>query len=174
MTEPNTEQTNDKPKPKLKPVSKNLIDGLIHWVVTPKCEIGYLVNHNGVMEILENITIDGITYRPKQDMPFDLPNEAILFYNYPYEPAKLLKDVELYLYNHVEMPDDKPHHYLILALWILHTYMMEHFTASPIMYAHGQKECGKSRLGTILSHLAYRSLFLTNMTGPSVFRIRES
>jgi hypothetical protein len=177
MSEPmeDTEQSKEDKKPKKTP-SLNLAPGLIHWTKNQKDEIEYLVKNNGVMEILNSVTIAGKVFKPNQNIAkvFKIPDENISQLRYEYSPAALLKELEFFIYNHVEMPDDKPEYYLILALWVMQTYTIEHFTASPIIYAHGQKASGKSRLGSVLNELAFRGMFITDPTDAAMFRICES
>ena len=161
----------EKPK-KIKPMSKNIVPGLIHWVRNSKDETAYLIHNNGIMEIHDTLEIDGVICRPRQDLPFDMPDESIIYKKYVYDPAKLLNEICVFLENHIEMPDKKD--YLIMALWVLHTYCVEKVETSGIMYFHGQKQCGKSRAGIILSKLAFRGIFLTSMKAPAVYRLRDS
>jgi len=69
------------------------------------------------------------------------------------------------------MPETE--HYLILALWIFHTYLIEQYQTTPILYVTGVKETGKGRLGELMRELAFRGQVLTTPTEASMFRESE-
>jgi len=82
--------------------------------------------------------------------------------------SELLKQVTSFIKNYVEMPSDS--HYLILALWVLHTYMIDKFSSTPLLYFYGVKETGKSRAGEVLRELAFMCERLTSPTEATLFR----
>jgi hypothetical protein len=63
--------------------------------------------------------------------------------------------------------------YLVLSMWIFHTYLIEKFNTTPILYFYGVKETGKSRAGEVLSELAFRAQRLTSLTEATLFRSVE-
>jgi hypothetical protein len=171
MPDEQPQEKQEKPK-KIKPRSQNLVPGLVHWVRNAKGEVAYLIHNSGVLEMHDTLIIDDVLCHPRQDIPFEMPDESILYKKYTYDPAKLLNDISIFIKDHVEMPDEK--HYLIMALWVLHTYCMEKVETSGIMYFHGQKQCGKSRTGIILSKLAFRCIFLSFVKAEQIYRLRDS
>jgi hypothetical protein len=151
----------------------SLIDNLIHWTRNAEGKIKYLLDVDGKMEIKETVVIDGQTYEPKQDIRgFVLPDESIITenhdFNNPETGKKLLADIEQFIYDFVQLPGDK--YYLILALWALHTYLLDQLESSPFLYMFGTKETGKSRAGKIMAAIGFRCKRMTNPTGPVIYR----
>jgi hypothetical protein len=147
--------------------TKSLVPNLIHW--TRQAGVTkYLMYEDGRMVVKPQVTADGRDCRPKQDLNFMLPSEGVADAELPHDPAQLLKDVEGYIYRHIDMPS--PDGYLILALWVIHTYMIEKFDTTPLLYFYGTKETGKSRAGQVLTHLAFRCEHTTSPTEACMFR----
>ena len=84
---------------------------------------------------------------------------------------KTFFEVENFIRSYIEMPNEED--YLILALYIFHTYMVEQSETSPMLYFHGTKESGKSRAGEVLSILAFRGYLASSMTPATTFRIAD-
>ncbi|GAI52367.1 unnamed protein product, partial [marine sediment metagenome] len=73
-----------------------------------------------------------------------------------------------FIRNYLELPNDTD--YLLLALWIFHTYLIEKFNETPILYFYGVKETGKTRAGEVLEQLGFRCERLTSPTEATLFR----
>ena len=151
--------------------TKSIVPGLIHWTRNDKDEIKYLFEDNNALKVCP--TFDN--HRPKPNMAkfiFTLPHESIITRKYDPNTALLLADIIAFIRDFVELPEDK--YYLIPALWVLHSYLMEKQNTSPIMYFHGLKASGKTRAGKVLAELAFRAYFLTSPREASMFRIPEA
>ena len=63
---------------------------------------------------------------------------------------------------------------LIVALWVLHSYVFEVFMCTPrLCITSPEKRCGKTTLLDVLSYLVNRPLPTANITGPAIFRTIE-
>jgi hypothetical protein len=150
-----------------------VIDNLIHWVQNPGGKVKFLMDANGQMEIKETVLIDNKPRNAKQDMrSMMLPTEDIINmkhdFNNPETAKKLLSDISLFVYDCIELPKNK--YYLIIALYVLHTYLLEKLESSPFLYMYGTPETGKSRAGKTVAALAFRCKRETTPTGPVLFR----
>jgi hypothetical protein len=150
-----------------------VVDNLIHWVQNPRDKVKFLLDIDGRMEIKEIITINDKLYNAKQDMRgMLLPTEDIVNTKYDFSNSetakKLLADIALFIYNFVELPKNK--YYLIIALYVLHTYLLEKLESSPILYMYGTRETGKSRAGKAVAAIAFRCKRETTPTGAVLFR----
>jgi len=161
-----TEIEEDETKKQLKVKTKTLIPNLIH-LVKDEDEIKYLIKENDDLVIKEFYS-DGINlYRPKQDLPMKYLDPGIL--NEPEVNEKeLLEEVITFIKSYLELPYQQQ--YLILALWVFHTYLIEKFDTTPILYFFGIKESGKTRAGEVLNSLAFKSERLTSPTESTLFR----
>src|SRR5437867_13392297 len=62
----------------------------------------------------------------------------------------------------------------MLALWILHTYaFLLRNVSTYIGIESPQKQCGKTTLLTVLSHLVNRPEIAANLSPPAFFRVIE-
>src|SRR5262249_49669539 len=58
-----------------------------------------------------------------------------------------------------------------LALWVVHTYVIDAHEISPILAVTSPSmRCGKTTLLKILACLACRTVFVSNITAPTIFR----
>lgn len=112
-----------------------------------------------------------VYYTPSQTLPMGFTTPEVLDLQGKVDFADLLAEVMDYIAQRLEMPNEAD--YLILALWILHTYLIDKFMTTPILYVTGTKETGKGRLGELISELTFRGQVLTTPTEASLFRSTE-
>jgi putative DNA primase/helicase len=85
--------------------------------------------------------------------------------------AKLLNELALGIRQYVVM---RPHMADAVALWIVHTFLIEGFGISPrLAITSPEKQCGKTTLRDVLSHFVFRPLMTDNVRAAAVFRIIE-
>lgn len=89
----------------------------------------------------------------------------------PVNGAELLDTLSASIRRHVVMPD---HAADTVALWLLHTYLLDCFGISPqLAITSPEKGCGKTTLLDVLSHLVMRPLPTGNATVSATFRVVE-
>lgn len=147
--------------------TKTLIPNLIH-LVREDSTIKYLLKKENKLYIQDNFTLDGITYRSKQDLPIKIPTPEILEEPMDINCGELFDEIIEFIKTYLEMPSETD--YLILTLWIFHTYLIGKFNTTPILYFYGVKETGKTRAGEVLSELAFWCERLTSPTEATLFR----
>jgi 5S rRNA maturation endonuclease (ribonuclease M5) len=151
----------------LKEVTKTIVPQLIH-LVEDQGKTKYLFCKNNKF-VIEEYFIEGeIRYSPKQNLPLKMLTTSILNKTFDLEILVLINDIENFIKSYLEMPLNLD--YLILTLWVFHTYLIEKFNTTPILYFYGVKETGKSRAGEVLSELAFRAQRLTSLTEATLFR----
>src|SRR5215471_5913072 len=65
----------------------------------------------------------------------------------------------------------KPCHAVVLALWAMHTYLINCFRYTPYIYLHSPTmECGKTRVLEVLQLLCHESRKAADMTESAIFR----
>lgn len=154
-------------KQKTKAETRTLIPDLIH-LVRQDGIIKYLLKRGDRLSIEETFTLNDVTYKPKQDLPIKIPSEDILREPTEVNYSGLLGEVTEFIRAYLEMPSDN--HYFLLVLWVFHTYLVEKFNTTPILYFYGVKETGKTRAGEVLGELAFRCERLTSPTEATLFR----
>lgn len=144
-----------------------LIPDLIHLVKEDK-KVKYLVLKEGKLYIRPTYILDGKFYKPMQKLPIQLPGPEILKEPMEIDYKKLFEEVISYIKSYLEMPHD--YDYFIMALWVFHTYLIEKFNSTPLLYFYGVIETGKTRAGEVLYELAFRCERLTSPSEASIFR----
>jgi len=164
------ERTGKSGNSNLKDRTKSIVPGLIH-LVGDRGRTKYLYCKNGQWLIEEYYIIDGIKYSPKQNLPIKILNPNIINRSLNLNISRLATEIDAFIKSYLEMPLDSD--YLILSMWIFHTYLIEKFNTTPILYFYGVKETGKSRAGEVLNELAFRAQRLTSLTEATLFRSVE-
>ena len=89
----------------------------------------------------------------------------------PVDGAAVLETVIKTITGFIVLPS---HGAVALALWILHTYLMDAWWLSPLAVATSPtRRCGKTALLTVVSELAYRPLAASNISPAALFRSVE-
>lgn len=154
----------------LKDRTKSIVPDLIH-LVGEDGRTKYLFCKSGQWLIEEYFIKGDKRYSPKQNLPIKILNPNILKRSFSLDIARLATEIDAFIKSYLEMPLDSD--YLILAMWVFHTYLIEKFNTTPILYFYGVKETGKSRAGEVLSELAFRAQRLTSLTEATLFRSVE-
>jgi putative DNA primase/helicase len=89
----------------------------------------------------------------------------------PVDGAMLLDNIRASIRRHVVM---STHTADTAALWVLHTYTVNHFGVSPrLAITSPEKGCGKTTLLDVLSHLVSRAMLAANITAAATFRVLD-
>lgn len=164
-------KTKTKAESKIKPVTKTCIPGVV-GLIKEDGRVKYLTLEEGILKTQDYIAVDGVKCEPKQDLPFFYPSSEVFFYFMKEEDgANLLADIEQFIHQYLELPNESG--YLVLALWVLHTYLIEKFNYTPILYFYGILETGKIRAGEVLLHLVFKGDFEISPTEAVLFRSGE-
>ena len=154
----------------LKDRTKSIVPDLIH-LVGDQGRTKYLFCKNGQWLIEDYFIQDNKRYSPKQNLPIKILKPNIINKSLNLDIARLATEIDTFIKSYLEMPLDSD--YLILSMWIFHTYLIENFNTTPILYFYGVKETGKSRAGEVLNELAFRAQRLTSLTEATLFRSVE-
>ncbi len=118
-----------------------------------------------------SVAIDGTIYRPPEKVDlYLLPSEDAMRH-VTEDDARLFDDVADTIFEHIDLPDARG--YGVLAAWVLHTYLMEQASNSPIPRFYGPKGTGKSTAVDVLGGLSRRGIATVSLTGPALFRVTE-
>jgi len=164
------ERTGKSVNPILKDRTKSIVPDLIH-LVGEDGRTKYLFCKGGQWLIEESFIKDNKRYSPKQNLPIKILDANIINRSLKIDVARLAIEINAFIKSYLEMPLDSD--YLILTMWVFHTYLIEKFNTTPILYFYGVKETGKSRAGEVLSELAFRAQRLTSLTEATLFRSVE-
>jgi len=82
--------------------------------------------------------------------------------------SSLVDEVQRFIARYVVMDDDQR---LVVALWVLHTYVFEVFTQTPYLAVNSpEKQCGKSTLLGVLEHSCNRPWNTCNPSEAVIYR----
>lgn len=112
---------------------------------------------------------------PKEHIPWKLPRATEVLAHLAQksdaaaEDGRLFDDLLNYHMAISELPSER--HYLLLAAFDLHTYLMEKFEYSPMLCFYAVPERGKSRTGKGIIYLAYRGLHVESLRDAYIVRV---
>jgi hypothetical protein len=138
----------------------------------------YLIKTGDKLSIESEYLNDGKIYVPpeKQKIPFTLPRASEVMRIY--QEAKGMSDEEIdrHLFNDIvdyfkkvsKLPEER--YYELLAAWVMHTYLIEHFDYSPNLCFYAVAERGKTRTGKGIVNIAYRGITIISLNEAYIFR----
>jgi len=155
-------------------------EGLVD-VVDHEGSTAFLVSTDNELHVLDEVEIDGVTYLPppKESIPWLLPRSVeVLKYNEFRETisdqdynAALFDDLLKYCMSISELPSQA--HHILQATWLFHTYLLNSFQYSPIIYFFAVPERGKSRTGKGMIHVAYRGIHVESIRDAYIIRVAK-
>ena len=145
---------------------------LYDTVVHANGSVRYVTVRNGVVETLESVEVDGMTYRPPQSLESFVRTESIFLpsgvWSKPASAEELLGEIQAFIRRYALLPEEWV---LPIAVWILHTWVFERFETVSYLRFIGEAGHGKGRLMKIAAYLSNRCV-MTNgaLTGAALFR----
>lgn len=175
---PNLDTSKDK---NAKPIFTAHFDGLVD-LVEFEGRPAFFIKEEGHLKVLPHKELNGQRYLPppKDQIPWILPraSEVLNYHNLfnALEPSvvdsNLFEDLIAYHKEISELPSEE--YYILLAAWVMHTYLMESFDYSPILLFFAVPERGKSRTGKGLVYVAYRGVHTETLNEANLFRLSEN
>ena len=125
----------------------------------------------------DSISIDETVFTPpaKEDLPYAMApkNKVLAYIKDSFDTIDsfdgILWDTLIHYHKETsELPNDL--YYDLLALWDLHTYLIEKIHFSPILYFYAVKERGKSRTGKACIYVSRRGVFTESVREADIIR----
>jgi len=155
-------------------VKKHLLakfPGLVD-IVDNDGSVKYLIlNEDNRAAVIAEINHEILTLVPpsKEHLPFALPRaREVLNYISNDDEHRLFIDLVAYFRMAAQLPTEM--HYKMISWWVLHTYLYDKFTYSPMLALVGMPERGKTRLGRAVISIAYRGLETETLRESNLFR----
>lgn len=148
-------------------------EGLVD-VIDYDGESSFLVDTPSGLEIVPSWFSGGDTHIPPKlkDMRWGIPQgRAVLQYMDSDSDEAVYDDLVEYLRSVSDLPDDR--HYNMLAIWVMHTYLMEKMQYSPMVCLFSGPGKGKTRTGKALTFMSYRGLLTPRMDESWIIRIAD-
>jgi hypothetical protein len=87
----------------------------------------------------------------------------------PLSPEKLFNDIKQFLLCYVVF--SKPEHIDVIALWIMHTWVVDQFDFTPYIYLHSPvMRCGKTQVHRVVEPLVKNPLRTCNVSEAALYR----
>jgi hypothetical protein len=147
-----------------------VFDGLVD-LVEHEGQPAFLVSEDGRLRTLTTVERDGRVLSPpsREQIPWLLPREEeVLRWVQEDSDSQLYDDLIVYYRAASELPDEP--HYELIALWVLHTYLLERMQFSPELCLFAVPERGKTRTGKAITYVAYRGIHVESLRDPYIVR----
>jgi hypothetical protein len=152
--------------------------GLVE-LVEDKGKCVFLIKVGDKLTLSPTAKVGGTEYHapPIERVPWGLPNAQNVMKHYKdmslpvgryHEIKALFYDIVEHLKKVSELPSQE--HYYLLAAWCMHTYLIEKFDYSPILFLYAVPERGKSRTGKGIINISRRGLHVESLREPYLFR----
>jgi hypothetical protein len=146
-------------------------EGLVD-LVEHEGKVAFLVKEGEQLLILPEAERDGTRYLPppKEQRRWLLPRgEEVLRYARTDTDAALYDDLLAYHRSISELPGEG--YYDLVVAWDFHTYLLEQFQYTPILWLFAVPERGKSRTGKGIIYVAYRGAYDQSMREANFLRL---
>lgn len=147
-------------------------DLLVDIVADDSGEPRYLVKENGSPAIKENYEDAEYIYTPppKTSLIWKIPRYSeVVKYIAGDNDQQLFNDLVEYHQNISELPSDN--HYRLLAAWDMHTYLLDKFSYSPILWFYAIAGRGKSRTAKGITYVSRRGVIQTSVREAHIIRL---
>lgn len=167
----NKKQDENKPLLKSTVVTEDALFEMVYDEILNKTSF-VKMGRNGVIEVLDEVEINGEKYKPLPVRNALVEKKMILFpmMAFPYgDEAELLKEIQAYVHKYLDVSEAfEP----IATYYILFTWLYDRFNEVPYLRAIGDFGSGKSRLLQVIGSVCYKPVFTSGVTTLSpMFRI---
>jgi len=134
--------------------------------------VAFLVKAGAQLQVCSQVERDGTLYipPPKDQIPWVLPRgEEVLRHYQADTDSALYDDLLIYHKGISELPHEED--YDLLAAWDFHTYLLEQFQYTPILWLFAVPERGKSRSGKGIIYVAYRGVYDQSLREANFLRL---
>jgi hypothetical protein len=146
-------------------------DGLVDLAEDDGEPAFMLLDGDGRLQVAETAVRDErrLVPPPAEKIPWLLPRAAeVLRHHEEDSDGGLYDDLVVYHRGISELPGD--YWYEFLALWVLHTYLLEHLNYSPELCLFAVPARGKSRTGKAIVYVSYRGIHVVSLREAYILR----
>ena len=157
---------------KKKEIMSAWFDGLVEIVIGDNGDVCFLVKEDGNLVLKERHELSDriLIPPPPEAIIWQVPKATeVLKYATGDSDAQLFQDLAEYHRSISELPDDN--HYNFLAVWDMHTYLMEKFEYYPIIWFYATPARGKSRTAKGITYVSWRGVILTTVKEAHIIRL---
>jgi DNA primase len=147
-----------------------LFDGLVE-LVEQDGTVAFLVSEGGQLTVEVDLSRgdDRLLPPPRDQVPWLLPRaEEVLRWHEEDSDSDLYDALVAYHQGASELPGEA--HYDLLAVWDMHTYLLEEVHYSPIICLYAVPERGKTRTGKAMIYVAYRGIHVESLRDAYIVR----
>jgi hypothetical protein len=149
-------------------------DGLVDLVLDDQGKLVFLVKERGSLTMKTEHEVDGKLFipPPHDKVIWKVPRGSKVLRHWTQDTdSALFHDLVQYHSTISELPSDN--YYKFLAVWVMHTYLVDKFEYSPIPWFHGIAERGKTRTGKGMIYASYRGVHLITLREAHLLRLAQ-
>jgi hypothetical protein len=132
----------------------------------------FLIKENGSLIVKDKHEVEDCVYIPPsaKQIVWQAPRASeVMKYETGDSDQQLFNDLVNYHRSISELPDDN--YYQFLAAWDMHTYLIDKFEYSPIIWLYAIPARGKSRTAKGVTYVSWRGIILTTVKEPHIIRL---
>jgi hypothetical protein len=155
-----------------KEVHSAWFDGLVEVVADDSGNTQFLIKENGSLIVKDKHEVEDCVYIPPsaKQIVWQAPRASeVMKYETGDSDQQLFNDLVNYHRSISELPDDN--YYQFLAAWDMHTYLIDKFEYSPIIWLYAIPARGKSRTAKGVTYVSWRGIILTTVKEPHIIRL---
>lgn len=141
-------------------------------VIKRKGRPTYLLQREGSLEMAEQIMADeNLIYYPPTKIMWPTATEEAVELIKKDDNQSLFRDLIKFIHRHLELPE--PDQEVILALWVMMTWVFKKFDKLPFLFFFGPPATGKTRGHEVLREVCWRGVHSVVASEASIFRMAE-
>ncbi|MDX9822648.1 MAG: hypothetical protein RBT20_11990, partial [Syntrophales bacterium] len=148
--------------------------GLVDLVLDDEGKVSFLVKDGNNLAVKRDHIIDGKKMIPpqKSKLIWLLPRAAeVLKHLWNDTDARVFADLVSYFKTISELPDEN--HYLFLAAYVMHTYLVDEVEYSPMVWFYAIPERGKTRTGKAMTYASFRGVHIITLREAHIIRLAK-
>ena len=146
--------------------------GLVDLVLDDKGHIAFLVKEGNYLVIKYEHQLDGrkLIPPPKDKVLWLIPKASVVQHHYKNDnDAALFFDLVNYFNTVSDLPD--ANHYYFIAVYVMHTYLVDQFEYSPTIWFYAIPSRGKTRTAKAMIYAAYRGIQIITLREAHIIRL---
>jgi len=168
-------QTTPKDNDEIEVMKSADFPGLVDLVLDDKENIAFLVKDNNHLIIKYEHELDGkkLIPPPKNKVLWLIPKATAVQQHYINDTdVTLFKDLVSFFKTISELPDEN--HYMFVAAYVMHTYLVDRFEYSPMVWFYAIPSRGKTRTGKAMTYVSYHGVHIISIKEAHLIRLAQN
>lgn len=171
---PSVQSTSNAADKKVEVIKSADFPGLVDLVLDDQGKVSYLVKNGDNLSIQYQHGFDGKMLIPpsKDKVLWKIPKMSEVLQHHSNDTdTALFNDLVAFFKTISELPDEN--HYKFLAVFVMHSYLVEQFEYSPMVWFYAIPERGKTRTGKAITYTSYRGVHIITLRESHIIRLAK-